>query len=210
MISRSVCIIDPDKNYASIIEALLSRSLPQRYTITSHHQTLDHLKRLKDENPDIVLLEISLFDHSYEHAISEIKRLLPSTNLVVLTSQFNSDIVIKALKAGADGYIIKTLDFNAVLEALNESLKGGVAISRIAARAIVENFRKNTKSLLTRRESEIMDLVSHCKSYTEIGQQLSIGKQTARTHIRNIYKKLKVHKKSDAIRLARQERLVVP
>lgn len=209
MISRSVSIIDPDKNYATIIENLLNKSYPQRYTIKGNFQTLDHLKKLRTENPDIVLLEILFPDYEFEDIIFSIKKLVPATNLVILTSQFNSDIVIQALKAGADGFIMKTLDFTSVIGALNESHNGGAAISRMAAKAIVENFRKNTKSVLTRRESEIMNLVSHCKSYREIGQQLSIGKQTARTHIRNIYKKLNVHKKSEAIRLAKQERLII-
>lgn len=209
MISPSISIIDQDRTFSSIISSLLSKNENPCYQITGIHSHVNDLSGLKNERPDFVLLEISFLGSAFEEVIVLLKKIVPASQLIILTSEARQDIIIRCLKAGADGYVLKTLDFHSIITALNTTQHGGVPLSRVAAKAVIEVFRPNSKSILTRREGEIMNLVSHCKSYSEISEQLNIGKHTARTHIRNIYKKLHVNKKSEAIRIARREKIIV-
>jgi len=81
-------------------------------------------------------------------------------------------------------------------------------MSTSIARMVVRSFHRNTKTPLTMRETQVLYMLSHGKSYNMIAEDLFLNKETVRTHIKNIYKKLKVHSKADAIEKALKEKLI--
>jgi DNA-binding NarL/FixJ family response regulator len=95
-----------------------------------------------------------------------------------------------------------------LIEAIREVMEGGAPMSTNIARMVVSSFQKNHNSPLTTRETEVLELLAQGKSYSGIAQQLYVDKETIRTHIKNIYWKLEVHSKADAIEKAKKERFI--
>jgi DNA-binding NarL/FixJ family response regulator len=129
-----------------------------------------------------------------------IKDKSPHTDIVMVTVYEDSELVFEALKAGASGYITKSANYMELLSALEEIVKGGAPMSSRIARMVIDNFHVNPNSPLTKRETG--------KTYTQISEELFISKETAKTHIKNIYSKLQVNSKSEAIAKANLEKLI--
>jgi DNA-binding NarL/FixJ family response regulator len=137
-----------------------------------------------------------------------IKDKWPSTDIIMVTVYEDSDMVFEALKSGASGYITKSANYLELLAALEEISRGGAPMSSKIARMVIDNFHVNPNSPLTKRETEILQLISEGKTYTQISEQLFISKETSKTHIKNIYAKLQVKCKSEAIAKANSEKLI--
>ena len=137
-----------------------------------------------------------------------IKKQYPEANIIVITVHESSDLVFEALCAGACGYLTKTSNYSKLLEGIKEARSGGSPMSSHIARMVVESFQKNNNSPLTKRETEVLELLSKGKSYTAIADQLFVHKETIKSHIKNIYYKLQVNSKADAIAKALKERLI--
>ncbi|CAN5525883.1 response regulator transcription factor [soil metagenome] len=151
---------------------------------------------------DVVLVDIHLSGKTGIDFISEIKPLCKLTQFVMFTSFEDSDSVFNALKAGATGYLTKTTQPSKILEALLDVSKGGSPMSSHIARKIVLTFsEENNVELqkLSEREREILALLSKGLRYKEIADQLFLSPETIRTHIRNIYIKLQVNSRTDAL-----------
>jgi DNA-binding NarL/FixJ family response regulator len=183
------------------------------HIINTYESCSELLKGLTAERPDVILAGTDcLNDHTFASAcishISKIKTLAPKTKIIVFTSLETNELVFQTLKAGADGYITKTTQPVKLLESIREVYEGGAPLSPSAARAVVSSFHKNTSSILTNREVQVMELLSTGKTYYQIADKLFIDKETVRTHIKNIYFKLDVHSKADAIEKARVEKII--
>jgi DNA-binding NarL/FixJ family response regulator len=120
----------------------------------------------------------------------------------------DSELVFEALKAGASGYITKSANYMELLSALEEIIRGGAPMSSRIARMVIDNHHINPNSPLTKRETTILQLISEGKTYTQISEELFISKETAKTHIKNIYSKLQVNSKSEALAKASVEKLI--
>jgi DNA-binding NarL/FixJ family response regulator len=125
----------------------------------------------------------------------------------MLTVHKDDDLVFQSLCAGATGYLLKTVAPTRILEAIREVRTGGAPMSSSIARKIVDSFRRTT-SPLTDRESGVLALLCKGYSYKMIADALFISEQTVHFHIRNIYQKLHVHSKSEAVAKAIRQRLV--
>lgn len=132
----------------------------------------------------------------------------PAIQIIIVTAHDDSHIVFEALKAGATGYISKSFNLTELLAALEEIEKGGAPMSSKIARMVVNDFHLNKKSPLTEKESFILNQMAQGKSYTQIAAAANISPDTAKSHIKNIYRRLHVNKKSDAIHVGRREKLI--
>ena len=132
----------------------------------------------------------------------------PNTQLVVVTVYENDELVFKALCAGASGYLTKNMPPQKLIESLKELENGGAPMSTNIARLVVSSFHKNRQSPLTARELEVLELLSSGKSYSTIADQLFVDKETIKSHIKNIYLKLEVHSKAEAIEKARKSKYI--
>ena len=168
----------------------------------------DAIKYLKQDRPDIVLMDIELPGMSGVEGTKIIKNLSKNVIIIVVTVYENSEIVFDALCAGASGYLTKNISSSRLIEALNEAVKGGAPMSIRIARMVVQSFRKATKSNLSDREIEVLKLLASGKSYQSIGDELFISRNTIKFHIKNIYEKLQVQNKEQAIKKANQDKII--
>ena len=168
----------------------------------------DALADLQEDQPDIVLMDVDLPGISGIEGTKKIKKQLPKANVIIITVFENGKTVFDALCAGASGYLTKNSDKDKLLNAIDEVLSGGAPMSSKIARMVVSSFQKNTNSPLTERETEILSQIAEGKSYTSIAENLFISKETVKFHIKNIYLKLQVNNKADALKKANEDRLI--
>lgn len=161
-----------------------------------------------DKLPDIILMDIELPGVNGIEATKLIKAKFPQISIIMVTVFENSEKLFPALKAGAYGYLTKDITKNQLENALNLLKNGGSPMSNQIARMVVNSFQINPINPLTKREQEILLLLSVGKTYSSISNELFIAKTTVRTHIRNIYEKLHVNSKEEAIKEANDKNLI--
>ncbi len=176
--------------------------------VNAYGSSEDAIKHLNHDKPDYVLMDIQLPGMSGIQCSKVIKDKSPSTEIIMVTVYEDNDQVFEALKSGATGYITKSSNHLELLSALDEISRGGAPMSSKIARMVIDNFHINPNSPLTKRETEILSLISEGKTYTQISEQLFISKETSKTHIKNIYAKLQVNSKSQALARAAQDKLI--
>ncbi len=152
---------------------------------------------------DVVLTDIHLPGKSGIACIEELKPLCPKTNFLICTAFEDTENVINALKAGATGYLTKTTQPAKLLDAIVDVHNGGSPMSSHIARKVVQLFGaaegNDELNKLSDREQEILALLSNGLRYKEIAAKLFLSTETIRTHIRNIYEKLQVNSRTDAL-----------
>lgn len=161
---------------------------------------------------DVLLLDINLPGLSGLEAIEKIKEIYPNTNIIMLTVFDDSAHIFNAILKGADGYLLKKTHPLRILQAIEDAAAGGSPMSPSIAKQAL-HFMKNYISLpkediLSIREKEVLNLIVESNNNEEIANKLFISKETVRNHIRNIYKKLQVHSKSQAVAKALKENLI--
>lgn len=173
-------------------------------TFKSAEEALYDIPRLK---PDIVIMDINLPGMNGIECIRQVKLKTPGTQFMMFTVYENDEKVFEALKAGASGYLLKNTGLVQLIEALKELHNGGSPMSANIARKLVTVFRSQEKETapvesLSNRENEILQLLAKGLLYKEIADQLSISTNTVRQHIHNIYDKLHVQNRTEAINKA--------
>jgi len=177
--------------------------------VNSYSNCEEAIKHLNNDRPDIVLMDIELpGGMNGIQGTKVIKDKNPHADIVMVTVYEDSELVFEALKSGASGYITKSSNYMELLSALDEVIKGGAPMSSKIARLVIDNFHVNPNSPLTKRETEILSLIAEGKTYTQISEELFISKETSKTHIKNIYSKLQVKSKSEAIARANMDKLI--
>jgi len=164
------------------------------------------INKIPDLQLDVVLMDIHLPGKSGIECVNLIKPLCRNTGFLMCTSYEDTESVFNALKAGASGYIIKTTQPSKLLDAIIDIHNGGSPMSSHIARKIVHSFHEseNNKELqkLSQREKEILDYLSKGLRYKEIADKLFLSTETVRKHIRNIYEKLEVKSRTEALNKA--------
>lgn len=183
-------------------------SLNPEFTILNTFRTADEaLYDLPRLNPDIVIMDINLPGMNGIECIRQIKKKVPRTQFMMFTVYENDEKVFEALKAGASGYLLKNTGLLQLIEALKELHNGGSPMSANIARKLVSLFREEHADAepatgLSKRENEILQWLSKGLLYKEIADQLGISIGTVRQHIHNIYEKLHVQNRTEAINKA--------
>ena len=166
------------------------------------------LLEVKNTKPRIVLMDIELDGMSGIEGAGELKRLSPQTDVIMVTVFENSDSVFSALKAGASGYLTKTIDGNELIMAIEECLAGGAPMSMKIARMVISSFNRNPKNPLSEREIEVLSALANGKSYRGVAEVLCVSVDGVKYHIKSIYAKLQAHSKQEAIDTARREKYI--
>jgi DNA-binding NarL/FixJ family response regulator len=164
------------------------------------------LLKLKSIRPDVLILEIPRQEGLL--AIKEIKKSFGEINIVVVSTRLDRASILQTLKKGVHGYLVKSPDMDETMTDIRKLASGGVALSSIVARSIVSGFWKTNNSPLTRTETKVLKFISLGHTYSSLAKTLEITKGTAKTHLKNIYRKLNIHRKSDALEKANLERLI--
>lgn len=163
------------------------------------------LKELTAEPVDIALFDINLPGMNGIDCIQRLKILHPRMQMMVLTVYDNADNIFSALKAGATSYLLKSTPPEKIIEAINEVQKGGSPMSSQIARKVIDAFSVKEKTndyfqVLSRREQEMLEQLSKGYRYKEIADKLFVSTETVRTHVRNIYEKLQVNSRVEALK----------
>lgn len=205
--AKRIIIVEDDNIIRNAFVTLIQQS--GEYTVANAYSTAEAaIKNVKDDAPDICLMDIELPGMNGIEAIPKIKALSPNTQVVVVTVYENDDLVFKALCEGASGYLTKNMPPQKLIDSLKELENGGAPMSTNIARLVVSSFHKNRQSPLTARELEVLELLSSGKSYSTIADQLFVDKETVKSHIKNIYLKLEVHSKAEAIEKAKKSKYI--
>lgn len=202
-----VSIIEDDETlrdgYAFLIGAT------EGYDVISTYCSYDEAsKKIATDKPDVILLDIELPGVNGIDAIPKLKKLLPNCYILILTVYESEKQIFNALAAGASGYLTKNTPSTKIIESIKEVREGGGPMSINIARLVIRSFQKNQESPLSKRETQILELIGEGKSRGQIATELFIDLETVRSHIKNIYLKLDVNSRADAIKLARQNKLI--
>jgi len=154
-----------------------------------------------------VIMDINLPGMSGIECIRQVKKKVPRTQFMMFTVYENDEKVFEALKAGASGYLLKNTGLLQLIEALKELYNGGSPMSANIARKLVNIFQEEhadeePTTGLSKRENEILQLLSKGLLYKEIADKLGISTGTVRQHIHKIYEKLHVQNRTEAINKA--------
>lgn len=175
-------------------------------------EVIDQLQ--EDSNLDVILMDIQMPILNGIEATREINSRYPHIKVLVSTVFDDDDNLFQAILAGASGYLLKDESVEVLYKSIDEMLDGGAPMSpTIAMRALklLRNPPKETSEVqdfeLTKRETEILEHLCHGLSYNQIADNLIISPKTVRKHIENIYQKLNVHSKMDALKVAQKNRL---
>lgn len=162
------------------------------------------LREIPALRPKLAVMDINLPRMNGIECVGRLKLLVPDLNVLMLTVYEDDDSVFRALKAGANGYLMKRDAAEKLLHALQEIQRGGAPMSAHIARQVVQFFHRSEapaaeSERLSPRESEILNLLVQGLILKEVADQLGIGLETVRTHVNHIYLKLHVRSRTKAI-----------
>jgi two-component system, NarL family, response regulator LiaR len=172
------------------------------HLVASYASAEKAIADLPQKPPDIVIVDIQLPGLSGLDMVRVLKGKLSSTEYLICTVQDDSETVFDALRAGASGYILKDATCSQILQAVTELTKGGAPMSPFIARKVIGSFRtdiNDKNDTLSEREREVLQLLSKGLLYKEIAEQLSISRETVKKHLKNVYQKLHVQNKIEAL-----------
>jgi DNA-binding NarL/FixJ family response regulator len=200
----SIAIIEDDEK----VRLYLAEQIQQNIKVNDLRVFRDAetaLQELSAQPVEIGLFDVNLPGMNGIDCIQRLKMIHPKMQMMVLTVYDNADTIFQALAAGATSYLLKSTSPEKVVEAIREVSDGGSPISSQIARKVIEAFANREKGNkyfqeLSRREQEILEQLRKGFRYKEIADTLFLSIDTVRTHIRNIYEKLQVNCRVDALR----------
>jgi len=201
--SIRVGIVEDDRSVRESLAVLIDQT-PGFSCVAACASAEEALKRLPNTGPGVVLMDIHLPGQSGIECVARLRRLLPQTQVIMLTVEEDSEQVFESLKAGATGYLVKHVTPEEILEAVAEVHRGGAPMSSHIARRVVTAFQQRAPAdsaavQLTPREKEILQLLAKGGRSKEIADQLDISTGTVNTHVRHIYEKLHVRSRAEAV-----------
>jgi DNA-binding NarL/FixJ family response regulator len=197
-----LAIVENEKEYSELLinSLQLSKELDD---IALYHSAEEFMLAYDNQFPDVVLMDIGLPGINGIDCIRKLNPINSETQFIVFTIFENDTHIFNALCAGATGYILKSSTTAEILQAIKDVHNGASPMSSSISRMVINYFfNLNNKKLqlpISERETQVLELLSEGKRYKEISNILFISLDTVRTHIRNIYQKLEVNNKTEAI-----------
>jgi DNA-binding NarL/FixJ family response regulator len=172
--------------------------------VSQHASAEDALKELPSVKPNVVLMDINLPGINGVECVRQLKKILPQTNVMMLTVYEDTENIFNALAAGASGYMLKRTPGAELLEAIREVKSGGSPMTTHIARKVVQSFQRSAgtddpTATLSEREQQVLDLLSQGLIYKEIAEKIGISYETVHTYVRRIYEKLQVRTRTEAV-----------
>lgn len=201
-----VAILEDDEKYCKALQTILNGA-PGFSCKAVFARGEESIPALIASPPDIALVDINLKGKlSGIEAMFQIKQTAPNIQFMVLTVYEDDDKIFHALQAGASGYLLKDTSFARIIDALRELYDGGSPMSAAIARKVVGSFQKPTleysnpyNQILTRREKAVLDLIAQGFPNKLIASELSISVETIKSHCHNIFEKLHVQSRMEAV-----------
>jgi DNA-binding NarL/FixJ family response regulator len=200
--SIAISIVEDQRDMRESLVERLGHA-PGLRCVGAHATAEEALREIPKENPDVVLMDINLTGMNGIQCVARLKERLPKTQVLMLTTYGEGNLIFDALRAGANGYLLKNMPEEKLVEAVQQVHAGGAPMSLQIARKVINHFHRAKKpgpdlEQLTPREHEILQLLAKGYMYKEIADHLGISMNTIRTHISAIYEKLHVHSRTEA------------
>ena len=196
-----IAIIEDNQQYRKAIEMILEldKKFSLLHTLGNCNEMMEHFA---DAKPDVVLMDIDMPGMNGIQAVWEIKKEFPEIKILMLTVFEDEEKIFGALKAGANGYLLKKDSPAKILDSIEAVYNGESPMNGMIASKVLEFFQKTKtaevdQSSLTEREKQILQLIIKGNSYKEIAASIFISVETLNSHIKNIYRKLNVHSRSE-------------
>jgi DNA-binding NarL/FixJ family response regulator len=197
----TISIIEDQREMRESLAECLGKT-PGLRCVGAHASGEDGLRNIPAENPDVVLMDINLPGINGIQCVARLKKHLPKTQVLMLTTYDEGDLIFDSLRAGANGYLLKNMPQDEMVQAVQQVHAGGAPMSLQIARKVINHFHKakpvSELEQLTSRELEILRLLAKGHMYKEIADQLAISMSTVRTHVSAVYEKLHVHSRTEA------------
>jgi DNA-binding NarL/FixJ family response regulator len=182
------------------------------FSYTSMEDMKESSNSRKNKQPDIILLDIVLPGQSGLEGIPVLKSKFPDTKIIILTGHNDQELIMNSIKVGAVGYALKSAQLSTLVDIIRQVSKLGAYIDQTLVEKVVQSLQqKNNNSMLdslTYREKEIVSLVEKGQSYKQMSDQLFVTTYTINYHLKNIYKKLNIHSKSELLSRLMEERRI--
>lgn len=201
--NKSVVVVEDDRVLRGQIVGILETASDIK-CVGAYASGEEALPRILEQKPDVVLMDIKLPGMSGIQCVGEIRKSVPSIQVIMVTIYEDSERIFRALKAGANGYLIKSTLPDQLLAAIRDAHEGGAPLSSHIASKIIRHFHllgpavQETEKL-SPRETEVIDLLAQGLIYKEIAEKLVIGRETVKTHVKNICQKMHVRSRVEAV-----------
>jgi DNA-binding NarL/FixJ family response regulator len=201
----SVSLLEDAADYRETLAAILAAA-PGIVLLDVCATGEEALEAFAARPPQLALMDLQLPGIDGIECIRRLRPRLPDTLFLTLTSSDGDEMVFGALQAGAVGYLLKSTPAGEILAALRDALAGGSPMSPAIARRVVRHFSQGRPSSaapevakLSPRETEVLSALARGLRYKEIAEQLAVGEETVRTHVRRLYLKLEVTSRTEAV-----------
>jgi len=203
--NKIVCIVEDKSDLREGMNLMVE--LSKHYVLGGSYANAEEaLHEIPFVQPDAVLMDINLPGASGIQCVNALKNLFPNILFLMCTAYEDNEKIFDSLKAGASGYILKTEGPQKIIEALDDMIAGGSPMSSSIARKVVASFTKMGKDnalieTLSEREKMVLDQLAKGLIGKEVADVLNISWGTVRKHVQNIYKKLQVNTRVEAVNL---------
>jgi DNA-binding NarL/FixJ family response regulator len=213
--SVRIAIVDDNTFLIKAVAEKLSffEDLEVRYSAMHGEELLGKLE--ENHNIDLILMDIEMPIMNGIEATFKVKQKYPHIKIIMLTVFDNDENIFNAIKAGADGYLLKEINAGDLHSGILETLNGGAAMNPSIALKTLKLLRnpfveeRETEDIkLTTREVEVLEQLSKGLSYNAVAENLYLSTGTIRKHIENIYRKLQVHNKLEAVQKAKRNNII--
>ena len=202
-----VAIVEDDHEIRQTL-ALIIDGTPGFWCKLTYEDGESALKPLQENHVDVVLMDIEMPRLNGIECIRKLKPVKPQVDFIMLTIRQDDEAIFQSICAGASGYLLKDTPPAELLQSIKEVKAGGAPMSASIARRVIQSFHQLKKSPLSERETEILRLLSQGMNYRSVAEQLFLSPHTVKTHIKNIYEKLQVNSRGEAVRKGIEDRLI--
>ena len=208
-----IALCEDNDNFRESLKQFIADT-PGFSVVASISSAQDLLNTIAEDVPDLILMDIDMPGMSGIEATSLVKSKYPLIQVMILTVYEDDEKIFNAILAGASGYLLKKTPPARILDAITEIREGGASMSSSIVKKVLTFFNQHSTSpqpneyTLSQRELDILKCLVNGDSYKMIADNCKISIGTVRSHINNIYKKLHINSKSEAVAKAIKERLV--
>lgn len=207
--SIKIAIVEDDKHYSNALKKIIN-SDENLLCVAQLFDGKEAREKLIFYQPDVVLMDIRLPDILGYQIVAVLSTEMENTAFIMCTNYEDDESLFKSLKAGASGYLVKGDSMEKIISSIKEAYSGGAPMSFAVAKRVLQHFRQEHKNIelenLTPTEKEVLELLAQGFLYKEIADKKFVTIDTIKKHVGNIYRKLHVNNKVEAINMFNQNK----